>query len=273
MDSVGQKLKKTRIIKNIRISDVSKELRISEEILNNFETDYLQKDIDPVFLIGHLRSYCSFLELDQTEIVEKFKDEHITTATLNLEIKRPVDEKNFLFSNKLISFVLIITIFSSFYFLFIEVDKTKREYALIPDLPENYIATIEKANLVSSIEENTEDNLIVKKENENLAKIENTPNSSSAIASAAKNENYTSIITLKFLDDTWLQLRDVNDEIVLSQLMNKNDEYSYDVDLKYSITSGNAGHIMVLIDQSVRGKIGKKGQVVDSLVLNKDFSN
>jgi len=75
------------------------------------------------------------------------------------------------------------------------------------------------------------------------------------------------------LDDTWIQLRDVNDEIVLSQLMNKNDEYSYDVDLNYSITSGNAGHIMVLIDQTVRGKIGKKGEVVDSLVLNKEFNN
>ena len=273
MDSVGQKLKKTRIIKNIRISDVSKELRISEEILNNFETDYLQKDIDPVFLIGHLRSYCSFLELDQTEIVKQFKGVHITTATLNLEIKRPVDEKNFLFTNKLISFALIITIFSSFYFLFIEVDKTKREYALIPDLPENYIATIEKANLVSSIEENIEDNIIVKEENENLAKNENSLNSSSAIASTTKIENFKSVITLKFLDDTWLQLRDMNDEIVLSQLMNKNDEYSYNVDLKYSITSGNAGHIMVLIDKSVRGKIGKRGQVVDSVVLNKDFSN
>ena len=160
-------------------------------------------------------------------------------------------------------------ILSSFYFLFIEVDKTKREYALIPDLPENYIATIEKANLVSSLE----DNIDVKKENENFAKTENSINASSAIASIAKNENYKSIITLKFLDDTWLQLRDVNDEIVLSQLMNKNDEYSYDVDLNYSITSGNAGHIMVLIDKKVRGKIGKKGQVVDSLVLNKDFSN
>ena len=30
---------------------------------------------------------------------------------------------------------------------------------------------------------------------------------------------------------------------------------------------------MVIIDQKVRGKIGKKGQVVDSLVLNQDFSN
>ena len=55
--------------------------------------------------------------------------------------------------------------------------------------------------------------------------------------------------------------------------MNKNDEYSYDVDFNYSITSGNAGHIMVLIDQTVRGKIGKKGEVVDSFVLNKEFIN
>ena len=269
MDSIGQKLKKKRRLKNLKISDVSKELRISEEILKNFETDNIQDDINPVFLIGHLRSYCVFLDLDQTEILRQFKDSQIRTVKLDIEIKRPVDDKNFLFSNKLISFALIITIFSSFYFLFIEVDKPKREYALIPDLPENYIATIEKANVTSS----SKIKITEKNENDNLAKLDATPNSSSAIASVPKNEENKSIITLKFLDDTWIQLRDVNDEIVLSQLMNKNDEYSYDVDLNYSITSGNAGHIMVLIDQTVRGKIGKKGEVVDSLVLNKEFTN
>ena len=269
MDSIGQKLEKARKLKNLKISDVSKELRISEEILKNFETDSLQDDINTVFLIGHLRSYCGFLDLDQAEILRQFKDSQIRTDQLDLQIKRPVDDKNFLFSNKLISFALIITIFSSFYFLFIEVDKPKREYALIPDLPENYIATIEKANVTSSSK------IIIneKNENDNLAKLDTTPNSSSAIASVSKNEENKSIITLKFLDDTWIQLRDVNDEIVLSQLMNKNDEYSYDIDLNYSITSGNAGHIMVLIDQTVRGKIGKKGEVVDSLVLNKEFIN
>ena len=269
MDSIGQKLKKTRKLKNLKISDVSKELRISEEILKNFETDNIQDDINTVFLIGHLRSYCVFLDLDQTEILRQFKDSQIRTDKLDIEIKRPVDDKNFLFSNKLISFALIITIFSSFYFLFIEVDKPKREYALIPDLPENYIATIEKANVTSSSKNKINEN----NENDNFAKLDTTPNSSSAIASVSKNAENKSIITLKFLDDTWIQLRDVNDEIVLSQLMNKNDEYSYDIDLNYSITSGNAGHIMVLIDQTVRGKIGKKGEVVDSLVLNKEFIN
>ena len=97
MDSIGQILKKARKLKNLKISDVSRELRISEEILKNFETDNLQDDINTVFLIGHLRSYCSFLDIDQTEILRQFKDSQIKTDKLNLEIKRPVDDKNFLF--------------------------------------------------------------------------------------------------------------------------------------------------------------------------------
>jgi hypothetical protein len=204
MVSVGQILKKNREFKKLTISNISKELRISEEIIINFENDYLQNDINSVFLIGHLRSYCSFLELDHKEIVKQFKNTQFPNENLNIEIKKPIDEKNFLFANKLISLVLIIVIFLSFYFLFIEVDKSEREYALIPDLPENYISTVEKANLISSNEKNK----IKKKADENPAKLDNYPNSSSAIASIAKNENHKSTITLKILDDTWLQLED-----------------------------------------------------------------
>ena len=83
----------------------------------------------------------------------------------------------------------------------------------------------------------------------NYAAIESSPNSSSAIASIQVNEfKKPSIVTLKFLDDTWVQLRDKNDEIILSQLMNEGDEYSYSIFDNYSITSGNAGHILVIID-------------------------
>ena len=60
---VGQKLKKKEKLKNLKISDVSKELKISEEILNNFENNYFQNHINIIFLIGHLRSYCSFFRI------------------------------------------------------------------------------------------------------------------------------------------------------------------------------------------------------------------
>ena len=270
MESVGDILKKTRVGKKISLSNVSKELKISEEILSNLENNYLQKDIDRVFIIGHLRSYCFFLNLNHNEIIELYKSQYFPLEKKNTEIEKPKFEYKFLYSNKLISFSLMLLIFGSFYFLFIEVEKPLREYAIIPDLPENYIAIVEGANLRDVV--NNKNTLL--NNEKNFAEIESGQNSSSAIASTPNNEfQKSSIVTLKFLDDAWVQLRDENDEIILSQLMNEGDEYSYDINNNYSITSGNAGHILIMINQIVKGKIGKKGQVVDSLVINKNFNN
>jgi len=97
---------------------------------------------------------------------------------------------------------------------------------------------------------------------------------SSAIASSKINEDsINQTVTLKFLKPTWLQLRDSKDEIVLSQLMSQNDEYTYDLNLKYTLTAGNAGNILVLIDNDIRGKIGDFGEVVDSIVIDSNFNN
>ena len=278
MESVGEILRKTRGDKKISLSDVSKELKISEETLNNLENNFLQKDIDRVFIIGHLRSYCSFLNLNHNEIIELYKLQHFPLEEKNIEIEKPKFEYKFLYSNKLISLSLILLIFGSFYFLFIEVEKPSREYAVIPDLPENFIAVVEESSLDDIENDNLDDiennKITLLYPEKKFAEIESSKNSSSAIASISINDSQmSSIVTLKFLDDTWIQLRDKNDEIVLSQLMNEGDEYSYNINNNYSITSGNAGHILVMINQKVKGKIGKKGQVVDSLVLNKNFNN
>ena len=55
--------------------------------------------------------------------------------------------------------------------------------------------------------------------------------------------------------------------------MSSNDEYSYSIVDNYTLTTGNAGNILVLINNNVRGKVGKKGEVIDSLVISSDFNN
>ena len=55
--------------------------------------------------------------------------------------------------------------------------------------------------------------------------------------------------------------------------MFQNDVYTYNLDLKYSLTAGNAGNILVLIDNDTRGKIGDFGEVVDSIVIDSNFNN
>ena len=75
------------------------------------------------------------------------------------------------------------------------------------------------------------------------------------------------------MNPTWIQLRDKNDNIVFSKLMDKDEEYTYEIDLEYSITVGNAGNILVIINDEVRGKIGKYGEVLDSITLDNNFFN
>ena len=49
--------------------------------------------------------------------------------------------------------------------------------------------------------------------------------------------------------------------------MDKDEEFSYELNLNYNITAGNAGNILVLIDGEVRGKIGKFGDILDLIPI------
>ena len=262
METVGQILSSERNCKNLSINDIAAELKISKNIIIDLENDNIKNNPDIIFNIGHLRSYSNFLELDTDTIIKKFKND------LSFNIKKekknitPIVENNFFKIERFFAASLILIVFSSFYFLFIYEYNNQIDYALVPDIPESLEPIIEKAN--------TFDNDLSQ---ENDSNISDLINNSSAIASIEIDENISTVATLKILNPTWLQLRDENNNIVLSKLMDKDEEFSYELNLNYNITAGNAGNILVLIDGNVRGKIGKYGDILDSFILYKDFTN
>ena len=262
MKTVGQILSIGRKTKNLSISDISNELKIAKSIIIDLENDNIKKNSDIIFKIGHLRSYSNFLELDVDTIIKKFKDE--VSFNINEEKKNitPIVENNFFKIEKFFAASLILIIFTSFYFLFIDEKDNEIDFALVPDIPESLEAIVEKGdtfnNNYSQSNSLNENNLI---------------NSSSAIASIEYDADVATVATLKMLNPTWLQLRDESNNIVLSKLMDKDEEFSYELNLNYNITAGNAGNILVLIDGEVRGKIGKFGDILDSFILYKDFTN
>jgi len=262
MKTVGQILYIERNSKNLSIIDISIELKISKNIIVDLENDNIKNNPDIIFIIGHLRSYSNFLELDTNTIIEKFKDE----VSFNIKEEKknitPIVENNFFKIEKFFAASLILMIFTSFYFLFIDQNDNEINFALVPDIPESLEPIIEKANTFNN-------NLSQSNDINNNDLI----NDSSAIASIEFDQDVTTVATLKMLNPTWLQLRDEDNNIVLSKLMDKDEEFSYELKLNYNITAGNAGNILVLIDSDVRGKIGKYGDIIDSFVLYKDFTN
>ena len=262
MNTVGQILSIRRNSKNLTISDISIELKISKSIIIDLENDKIKNELNIIFNIGHLRSYSNFLELDTDKIIKKFKNDLSFNIKNEKKNITPIVENNFFKIERFFAASLILILFSSFYFLFIYEDNNQIDYALVPDIPESLEPIIEKAN--------TFDNDLSQENNSNISEL---INNSSVIASMEIDENINTVATLKILNPTWLQLRDKNNNIVLSKLMDKDEEFSYELNLNYNITAGNAGNILVLINGNVRGKIGKYGDILDSFILYKDFTN
>ena len=261
MKTVGQILSIGRNSKNLSISDISIELKISTSIITDLENDNIKNNPDIIFNIGHLRSYSNFLELDADTIIKQFKDQVSFNFKEEKKNITPIVENNFFKIEKFFAASIILVIFTSFYFLFVDQNDNEINFALIPDIPESLEPIVEKANTFDNLSQSSD------------IKKSHLKNNFSAIASVEFDEKVTTVATLKMLNPTWLQLRDEENNIVLSKLMDKDEEFSYELKLNYNITAGNAGNILVLIDDEVRGKIGKYGDILDSFVLYKDFTN
>ena len=281
MELVGEYLKEERKKRKIDLNQIANDLKIGKAILLEIENDNLPEYLDQVFLIGHVRSYANYLNLDSETIIENYKIQNFSNKNNSeIEIQKPIGSKSFVQFNKSISFVSIIIISVCFYVFFINTNKIENEFAMTPDLPENLQSELEEAEMQIALEKqkkldnSVENEFMLNSVDGSLENIIN--NSSSVVASLPSSEaliQEKNKITLKFIDSTWIQLRDINDDIILSKLMNKNDEYSYYLSENLYLTVGNAGNLIISINDIIKGKAGKSGEVIDSLIIDKNFSN
>ena len=283
MEFIGQYLRSVRLKKKLKLKKISEELMINERLLADIENDYFPEYIGTVFLIGHVRSYAKFLNLDHNDVVESFKIQSFyNKAKIQEEISKPIKGIKLFSIPKTLAFASIFILTISFYFLFVKPNDLQPEYAMTPDVPENIQYNLEETEMNIALL-----NRINQQKKISNSKIENNIDlvvdesdkfitSSSVIASLPKEQDtkmFLQIINLKFLNPTWIQLRDKNDKIIISRLMNPGDEYTYNLSDNLSLTAGNAGNIIISLDGKVKGKAGKAGEVVDSLIIDSNFTN
>ena len=281
MEFIGEHLKNVRNKKNFKLSYISKELNISSEILRLIEDDNFPNYIDSVYLIGHIKSYAKFLDLNEKEIIENFKIQTSYNKNDNIrKITKPI-KSDFLFSiPRSLAVFSIIVVASCFYFIFFNQNNFNRNFAITPDIPENLVANIELEEMNIILLQNKKN---IQKNNNNIKEslLKVDPNkeiekiSSSSVIASTSDKNFTfkdKVITLKFIDSTWIQLRDNQDNIIFSKLMDQDEEYTYNLSKNFNLTAGNAGNIIVSIDGVVKGKVGKLGEVIESLIIDSNFN-
>ena len=81
-----------------------------------------------------------------------------------------------------------------------------------------------------------------------------------AVSNSILNEK----VVLEILGDTWVQIKNSEDRILISKLMKQNERFLLEANVDYTITTGNAGNIQLLINNKVIRKLGKSGEILNS---------
>ena len=91
---LGQKIREARIAKNLSLESVSGHLHIAVKILEAIEEGNPEKGPSPVFLRGLVRTYCHYLGIDKTDIVDKIEQllKSIEQGKQQLKTLKPVLE-------------------------------------------------------------------------------------------------------------------------------------------------------------------------------------
>ena len=293
MKNLGKILKESRESKKISLETLSKNLNISRQYVIAIEADAFEKTPGDPYTRGFIRNISQYLNLDTDRIIEIYNNQNnkvIFSKKLNLPT---VANTNYLIYLKYgitgLAAISLITIFYNFFYLQTNINKN---YAITPQVQEDMVALIEEEELKRTIIEikkfkkeqeslklkNSKDIELV--ESESYQNIQNFNNQQYATSSAVANFDETIVndpdlnkIIVRFIGDTWVQIKNSENNIMISKLMKKNEEFILSPSPYYLITTGNAGNIEIILDGNNFGKLGKKGQVLNAFKLTDKFNS
>jgi transcriptional regulator with XRE-family HTH domain len=84
MESSGERLKKIRLSKGIKLEDVHKKTKIHLNILQALEGDGMT-DLNPIYLKGFLKLYCHFLGVDPKNYIPDYQEPKGIVSSTRLE--------------------------------------------------------------------------------------------------------------------------------------------------------------------------------------------
>ena len=258
----------TRESKNYTQKQASDLLNININIIINLERGDLDKLENNVFVLGHIKTYLKWLNLEYQLFFQKINSKKIhinekkdklkilSKFSLNLKIK--YGKINILTTLIIFSFISSAIIIS----LWILTNNNKSEY-----LNENTKVYENINNMkIKEIENIEEKNIVIDEINDNTINNSNIDKENNDI----KIDEAINIKTIKIIaiNDSWIEIQNKNGKIIISKILKKNENIKIDYDKELKLLAGNAGGINIEINNTVIKNLGKDGEVKRDISLN-----
>ena len=265
LDEFKNNLKFAREDRSITIEQASKILNIHINVLENIENGEFDKLSNDVFTRGHIKTYLNWLGIDPKLIItEHKKSDNINLNKNKYKVILPNNlkiSKFYISLISLVSFFLIIIIYKNINtmesntYITIDTKKIKNEVLIDKIETKDKIETVEFDKKSETI--NAPDSLLDKE-----IKIEDI--------SLNLKEKSISFIYIKAISDSWVEIQRYNTEIFVSKVLKKGEELKLPYEKDLILVTGNAGGIIIHINDKIINNIGLVGEVKRNISLNYD---
>ncbi len=265
LDEFKNNLKFAREDRSITIEQASKILNIHINVLENIENGEFDKLSNDVFTMGHIKTYLNWLGIDPKLINnERKKSDNINLNKNKYKVILPNNlkiSKFYISLISLVSFFLIIIIYKNITtiesktYITIDTKKIKDEVLIDKIETKDKIETVEFDKKSEAI--NAPDSLLDKE-----IEIEDI--------SLNLKEKSISFIYIKAITNSWIEIQRYNTEIFISKILKKGEELKLPYEKDLILVTGNAGGIIIHINDKIINNIGLVGEVKRNISLNYD---
>jgi len=258
--------------KNLTIQEASQILNIPKTIIEKLENGDLTEINSNIFIMGHIRTYLNLIEIDPKLLFDNYQ---IKEVNLNKEIQNIIVPYKFKLSKK---FILCISIILFFFIIIIyrEFNKLKTENIIISEdnVFNNTEISKDKVDKNISKEKKIEDIDTIEKEEETVDTIyEKKTISPTNIEDINNIEDIKEIEEINFLlieaiEDSWIEVKDIKSKVIMSKIVKKNETIKLPYQKDLILVTGNAGGIVIKINNKTINTLGKSGEVKRNISLN-----
>jgi cytoskeleton protein RodZ len=261
---VGEILRRGRLQYGMSIPEVEHALRIRREHLNALENSNFAALPGRAYVIGFVRTYAEFLNLDGGRVVELLKKQAreglgSEAQAMNFQISA---------SESRVPSVPIVGVAITMLALLLVIWVAYQNMRLsgVDEFP----AVPEDLQSLQAFEKNTEESIAPSADNEEpqgpLIPAEKPVEAVPDVASVPEVE-------IKLLDDSWIELRNPEGRVVDARLFRKGEVIALDKPVDefgntYAITMGNAGGVEIRVGGKSLGTLGETNKVRRNVPLN-----
>jgi len=231
---IGIELRDARIKLNLSFSDVSEDIKIQAKYLESIENRDLYELPTIGYVFGYIRSYANYLGIDGNYAVERFKSESRSTNDSKSQKSSPLVKprsfnKYFLIIGFLALIILVLIlfrpkIFSQNVILSFNSKNLEPDYIFSPSEIENFFPVYWKNNYI------------------------------------AYSNNGT--IILEAVAPTWVQVKDINGEIIFSKVMLTSERWKGNIEEIESISVRDGGALKIKKGLQKGYILGERGEAI-----------